>query len=57
MFIRAPSSKELKLEAWGSYFAMVVLALLSRKKKKRVFLCFGNLNLSVESEFLPAKGI
>lgn len=22
-----------------------------------VLLCFGNLNLSVESEFLPAKGI
>lgn len=28
-----------------------------RGKEKKVILCFGNLNLSVESEFLPAKGI
>lgn len=35
MSTRAPSSEELKLEGWGSYFVIVVLALLSGKGEKK----------------------
>lgn len=63
---RAPSPRELKPEGWGFYFAAVMLAPLPGKEsgggegvgwEGKKGKHSGNLNLSVESEFLSARGI